>query len=182
MDREMITVAVIGALAALVIAQAAGRWWEGARRRLRTWKRTRRAERGEAHAERLLVRAGFKITDRQVERAWSILVNGEPEEIVLRADLLVSHGKKRFVAEVKTGQVAPRIQNASTRRQLLEYLAAYPVDGVLLVDMEEGEIKEVVFPLGEESPALPTSPLLVFAAGALVGAIAAAWWLISAVP
>ena len=67
--------------------------------------------------------------------------------IVVRADLLVSRGARRFVAEVKTGARAPRIETAATRRQLLEYAVAYDVDGVLLVDMEEHTISEVEFPM-----------------------------------
>ena len=53
---------------------------------------------------------------------------------------------------MKTGKAAPRISTASTRRQLLEYLYAYVVDGVLLVDMANREINEVDFgPVGKKS-------------------------------
>ena len=66
--------------------------------------------------------------------------------IALRADLLVERGGRRYVAEVKTGEAAPSLATAATRRQLLEYLIAYRVDGVLLVDAERGSVHEVEFP------------------------------------
>ena len=66
-------------------------------------------------------------------------------ETNLCADLILSRNGKRFVADVKTGKAAPEISTASTRRQLLEYLHAYPVDGFLVVDMASKEIKEVEF-------------------------------------
>ncbi|HET9625604.1 MAG TPA: hypothetical protein VFP84_29760, partial [Kofleriaceae bacterium] len=52
---------------------------------------------------------------------------------------------ERLVAEVKTGEVAPRLATAATRRQLLEYLVAFGVDGVLLVCPELGTIQRVAF-------------------------------------
>ena len=55
---------------------------------------------------------------------------------LLRADLLVTRNGRRYVAEVKTGRTAPRLDCAATRRQLLEYRIAFGVDGVLLVDAE----------------------------------------------
>ena len=100
---------------------------------------------GEVDAESLVKKHGYDIIDRQVETTWTIRVDGEPVEINLRADLILRRDGKRFVADVKTGKGAPRITTASTRRQLLEYLFAYPVDGVLLIDMESRDIKQVDF-------------------------------------
>ena len=50
------------------------------------------------------------------------------------------------MAEVKTGAVATKIETAATRRQMLEYAVAFGTDGVLLVDMQAREIRDVVFP------------------------------------
>lgn len=49
----------------------------------------------------------------------------------------------RFIAEVKTGRIAPSLAYGATRRQLLEYAAAFDVDGVLLVDADRGTITHV---------------------------------------
>jgi hypothetical protein len=75
-----------------------------------------------------------------------VVCDGEPQAIELRADLLVSRAGRRFVAEVKTGASAPRLQTPATRRQLLEYSVAYDADGVLLVDIDAQRIHEVRFP------------------------------------
>jgi hypothetical protein len=123
--------------------------------RLRGWGRWRavsarrqRAAQGEARAEVLLARLGYEVEARQVEAAWAVEVDGEAAPIRVRADLLVRRGARRWVAEVKTGEVAPLITCASTRRQLLEYRLAYPeVDGVLLVRPERDQVHEVRFPL-----------------------------------
>jgi len=143
--RALALAAVAGALAVVL------GWWLVAR--LQAWARSRRARararralRGESHAEKLLVRRGFVIRDRQVTRRWTIDVDGEAFSVSLRADLLVERHSRTFVAEVKTGDEAPRISNVSTRRQLLEYLLAYEADGVLLVEPEAASVREITFP------------------------------------
>ena len=55
---------------------------------------------------------------------------------------LATRGSRRFVAEVKTGALAPSLDHAPTRRQILEYCAAFDVDGALLVDAEQGRVRE----------------------------------------
>jgi len=114
-------------------------------RSLRARWRGRRNHSAERRAERLLERAGYGIEARQATRRWSIACDGEPVEVLLRADLLVHKHGARYVADVKTGSRAPSIRTAATRRQLLEYWHAYDVDGVLLIDMEQEHIHEVVF-------------------------------------
>jgi hypothetical protein len=79
-----------------------------------------------------------------------VVVDGRHRPVELRADYLVRRGSERYVAEVKTGRVAPCLSTAATRRQLLEYRLAYAADGVLLVDMEHKCIHEVEFPMLEE--------------------------------
>lgn len=139
----MLAVALCGALVALVLA----RW-------LRTWRgswrakaRARRAGGGEADAAVLLRRAGFTIVARQARIWWTPLVDGEPHETELRADYLVEAGGALYVAEVKTGDEAPQLSTAATRRQLLEYHVAFGADGVLLVCPERGAIHRVEFPM-----------------------------------
>jgi hypothetical protein len=90
-----------------------------------------------------------------------VSVSGREVEVRLFADLLVARGRKRYVAEVKTGAVAPRIDNAPTRRQLLEYLFAFGVDGVLLVDASADRVHEVVFSLPPAPRAIARKTRLV---------------------
>lgn len=134
------------ALAALGFALA---WWLAAGRgSRRSRRRTRRALNAETEAEHLLQELGYEVVERQVGRAWSFLVDGEPVEAAVRADLLVQRDGALYVAEVKTGTRAPDPSFPATRRQLLEYLMVFEPDGLLLVDMEQRNVMEVEFPVG----------------------------------
>ena len=120
----------------------------------RTWTiraRARRAVDGELRAEPMLRQAGYEVLDRQVRGSWTVYADGEPLEIGLRADLLVTRGGRVYVAEVKTGRLAPRLDHAATRRQLLEYRMAFGVDGVLLVDAESENVTRVELGARDES-------------------------------
>jgi hypothetical protein len=153
-DTLVLAIAVLaGALVALVL----GRWlraWRGSRR---AKVRAARAGAGEDGAARLLRAAGFTIVATQARTWWSPRVDGEPQEMELRADYLVEADGELLVAEVKTGDEAPRLSTAATRRQLLEYhvafWAAYGAEGVLLVCPEHGTIHRVEFPLPRRADA-----------------------------
>ncbi len=108
-------------------------------------RRARHAVAAEKHALPLLAAAGYEVEEIQPRRTFSFHVDGALAEVELRADLLVRRGCERLVADVKTGNVAPKISHAPTRRQLLEYRVAYEVDGVLLIDMAEEKIHRVDF-------------------------------------
>jgi len=125
---------------------AAGWWWSAGRGQRRAQARARRAGAGEARAVALLEDHGYAILEQQVRCLWWIEVDGELEEVELRADLLVEKDRERFVAEVKTGALAPDPSYPPTRRQLLEYSLAFAPYGVLLVDVEDEEIYTVEFP------------------------------------
>ncbi|HEX7842856.1 MAG TPA: hypothetical protein VF469_35525, partial [Kofleriaceae bacterium] len=94
-------------------------------------------------------RAGFRIVAEQARTFWTPLVDGEPHRTELRADYLVEARGELLVAEVKTGEAAPSLATAATRRQLLEYHVAFAADGVLLVCPERGAIHRIEFPPGE---------------------------------
>jgi hypothetical protein len=117
--------------------------WTKYRRHVR---RVRAARSGELDAQDLLRELGYELVGSQVQGFWSVFVDGEPHEIELYADHLVERDGLRYLAEVKTGERAPHIETASTRRQLLEYRFAFDVDGLLLVDMERGVVRRVEFP------------------------------------
>lgn len=157
---------------AIVIAavQSVRLAWQGfSRRRTMAIRRERGAD-GEKRAEQLLLDCGFGIWGRQVAVSYPVLVDNEPVAIDLRADYLVTYGDKRYIAEVKTGRSAPKIDTPATRRQLLEYRIAFDVDGVLLVDAEAERIHAVEFPLGVPEAPKP-SRLAWLIAGILLGAL-----------
>jgi hypothetical protein len=145
-SSEHLAWALVAALALLVLLQSlrlAIVRGAAARRLALARKRGREGERA---ALALIERAGYRIEALQPALEWSIVCDGEPLPIALRADMLVSRAGRRFVAEVKTGAGASRLETPTTRRQLLEYSIAYGVDGALLVDMERDCVHEVSFP------------------------------------
>jgi hypothetical protein len=136
-------------LAGMLVALVVARWLRGWRGSARARRRSARAMAGEAGAAELLRRAGYRIVARQAAVRWTPLLDGEPQETEVRADYLVEAAGERLVAEVKTGDEAPHLATAATRRQLLEYLVAFDADGVLLVCPEHGSrgaIYRVEFP------------------------------------
>ncbi len=129
---------------------------------------------GERRAERLLARRGFRILHRQAVLRYPLGVDGVPLAVELRADFLVEDASGRYVAEVKTGSLAPRLETAATRRQLLEYRVAFDVDGVLLVDADTERVRLIEFPFRAGARAASGwRVLLALVAGLLVGAGAA---------
>lgn len=157
--------------AAVVLAAVLLIGWLGRRRR--SWRartRARHAVSGERTAERLLARAGFTVVARQVGHRWLIAVDGDEVTAGLRCDYLVERDRRPWVAEVKTGQGAPRLDNPATRRQLLEYQVAYDVDGVVLVDADAGTVREICFALPASSAPPPPAPWRWLATGVALGA------------
>jgi hypothetical protein len=145
MDAPLTQVVLAAVLVGITVAIVmAGRRWHQRWIRRRQWSRAQGAE---AEAPRLLERLGYNVLGAQVEGSYSLVVDGEPMNVPLRADYLVTRRGRRYIAEVKSGKAAPRLSTAATRRQLLEYLVAFEVDGVLLVDGEERRVHEVQFPL-----------------------------------
>jgi hypothetical protein len=89
---------------------------------------------------------GFDVLGREVPKSYPLTLGDHFVFVSLRADYIVAKNNRRYVAEVKSGRLAPRIENPTTRRQLLEYRLAFDVEGVLLVDVEGGTVREVEFP------------------------------------
>lgn len=140
--------------------------------------RLARARRGERSARALLTGHGYAIQAEQARGELVLSVDGAPSIHPVRADYLVCRGADRYVAEVKTGERAPCLDHAPTRRQLLEYRAAFGVDVVLLVDPEAGTVREVTLPAGR-APGRAIPFVLGLALGiatSVVVALAARGW------
>jgi hypothetical protein len=164
---------ILAATMLLAVVQTARLAWQGFWRRRGLAIRRERGAAGELRAEKMLRAWGFGILGRQVAVSYDVQIDGEPVTIDLRSDYLVTYDNKRYVAEVKTGRAAPKIDTPATRRQLLEYRIAFDVDGVLLVDAEAERVHAVEFPLGLSSPT-PPSRLAWLLAGIVVGALVTA--------
>lgn len=134
---------VVLVLVVLLVAVLVLWGWERGRAGRRSRARLRVAGAGESAAEGLLAELGFDVLERQLVAEWVMEVDGEPVRVASRVDLLVERDGETFVAEVKTGELAPDPARPATRRQLLEYQLVFEADGVLLVDMEARAVRAV---------------------------------------
>jgi len=141
MNERIIQLTLIAFLLGATLWACLARVWR-ARRRQRIAKRAQIAEKG---AVSLLSHAGYAVVDYQPRTTLRVLVDGRPKTIAVQADYLVSRGRKRYVAEVKSGKTVREIDHGPTRRQLLEYRLAYRVHGVLLVDTMRRRVRHVAF-------------------------------------
>jgi hypothetical protein len=172
-DHLRLALIVAGALAlVLFLRQALTRWL----RRRRTVERVLRARKGETRARVLLEDRGYAVIGAQFGCSYTIRIDDEDLVIPLRADYLVARDGLRYVAEVKTGALAPYLRTPATRRQLLEYRIAFDVDGVLLVDAEQNRIHVVQFPFPEQRGGERLSPYGWVAIAVGVAALIAAQW------
>jgi hypothetical protein len=129
--------------AAVLLGGLLATWFGRIWRRVVFKRRQRSGRAAEGAAARVLRKNGYTVLEEQVEATGALWVDGVQRQYTVRADYLVSRGGRLFVAEVKSGRVAPRLDHAPTRRQLLEYALSFPVDGVVLVDMGAREIHHV---------------------------------------
>jgi len=138
----LLTAAAVLGLLAQTLVLAWRRWLRRGRMKLRM----DRGRRGEERAAAWLEEQGYAILGAQVEARHEVRVDDRAVHVTLRVDYLVERAGARFVAEVKTGVLAPKVETRATRRQLLEYRVAFDVDGVLLVDGETGRVHAITFP------------------------------------
>lgn len=101
----------------------------------------------EIEAEALLKKKGFKIIGRQKRADIITYIDGKPNLGFVQADFIVEKNGKKYVAEVKAGELVSDPTEPSTRRQLLEYKFAYKPCKLLLVDMIDKSIHTVDFEL-----------------------------------
>lgn len=141
-------------------------------RRARLARRRSRATEGEREAEALLEARGYELEARQPEATLRYELDGEAVIVRVRADLLVRRGGRRFLAEVKTGAVAPRLSTRATRRQLLEYAHAFDDDdlgGILLIDADRSRVHHVAFPTRSSGARRWPHAIALLLVGALLG-------------
>ena len=115
-------------------------WWKNLLFKLSR----KRGQKGEKTSIGLLERNGYKILDKQIKLTGHFFIDYALEEFDLRPDLLVEKDGTKYVAEIKTGEVASP-NNRSTRRQLHEYAYYGGHDTVLLVDPIKKTIKRISF-------------------------------------
>ena len=103
-----------------------------------------RGKKGERSSINLLEKNGYKVLDEQIKLNGYFFIDDELNEFDLRPDLLVEKDGIKYIAEIKTGEVA-NPSNRNTRRQLHEYSYYSNQEVVLLVDPIKKTIKRLSF-------------------------------------
>lgn len=104
----------------------------------------KRGKKGEQNSIMLLEKNGYRIIEEQMKLNGSFFVDDALSKFDLRPDLLVEKDGVKYIAEVKTGDVASPF-NRNTRRQLHEYSFYSNNDIILLVDPIKKSIKKISF-------------------------------------
>ena len=104
----------------------------------------RKGKKAEQKAIKLLKKNGYKIESFQTIAKGKLLQDDETINFFIRADLIISKNKKKFIAEVKSGKSAS-IEDINTRRQLLEYSKVFNNKNLILIDTEKNKIKKIEF-------------------------------------
>lgn len=104
----------------------------------------RRGREGEITSINILKRNGYKIIGHQIRLEGHIFIDGRKSKFELRPDFLVEKDGIRYLAEIKTGEVASP-KNRNTRRQLHEYVYYGGYDVILLVDPDAMSITRISF-------------------------------------
>ena len=110
-------------------------------------RRLKRGLKKEKEAYRVLKRMGFGIVGNNIKSSYSLQLNKDSVNVGLEIDYLVERKGKTYIVEVKSGESANQITNRDTRRQILEYSMFIKNDGVFLLDMENENLQEIVFPI-----------------------------------
>ena len=72
---------------------------------IRRRKRLKRGVKKEQEAYKVLEKLGFRVIGQNVRYNYSLLENNIDTEITLEIDYLVKKGKKKFIVEVKSGNI-----------------------------------------------------------------------------
>lgn len=98
----------------------------------------------DADARAILNQAGFEIIEKEKRLPLIVYVNEKSHLANITVDYLVKKEKKTYAVKVKSG-LGVNATDPTTIRQLIEYDYSGSADGVLLLDMENGELHMVSF-------------------------------------
>ena len=93
----------------------------------------------------ILRRAGFQILDKRKKEAIITVVNGKDHYGNLEADYIVKRQGSRFVVLVHAGEGEPDANEPNFRRRLLEYDRVFSPRGILVLDLNKGQLQRVNF-------------------------------------
>lgn len=139
-DRHVLEMAVFFMVLGALLEHFAAILW----RNFRLRRRMKKGAAAEKHAIRFLRQKGYQILDAQLQKNFTVEVNGERQKMTVRADYLVRKKGKTYVVEVKSGKQGD-VALTHVRRQLLEYSMVYQPDGIILLDMAHHHLQEICF-------------------------------------
>lgn len=179
-DRALPWLAVVATLLLIALGVWLETKWRVVRERRKSRLQAKRGFQGEKDAEKIIKKLGYHIVSRQVSAGYAMSVDGVPQTIPLQADFVLVRDGKKYVAEAKTGKAA-KLENADTRRQLLEYQLAFDyAEALLLIDADAKTVKMVRFPLPRKKADAKKAAKRATLRWALIGAAAltAVWILV----
>jgi hypothetical protein len=104
----------------------------------------------EKEAEGMLRRAGLVVIAKQKKKTVITKINGKDHLGFVEADYIVKKGRKRFLVVVKSGEGAADPNEPILRRRFIEYEHLFSPDGLLLLDLDQGEIHRISFHFPKE--------------------------------
>ncbi len=104
----------------------------------------RRGKKGERDSIKILEKNGYNVLNEQIQLSGYFFIDNKINKFDLRPDLLVEKNGIKYLAEIKTGEVASPF-NINTRKQLHEYSYYSNHETVLLVDPINESIKKLSF-------------------------------------
>lgn len=100
--------------------------------------------------EKLLKKSGFQILGKNQKETVIVRVDGKDHLGSLEAEYTVRKDGKSYVVVAKRGEGNFDPTEPALRRALIEYDRVFGLNGVLLVDPEEGKIHKVSFKFPRE--------------------------------
>lgn len=137
---NLITILILGFITALLLL-----YIKKLSENLKLKMRWNKAKKGEKKAVNLLKKYNFNILSEQPVINYPFYINDEINTITLRPDFIAERNNKKYIIDVKTGNIATNPTYSQTRRQLLEYSVISGIDGVFLLDMERIKLIKVSF-------------------------------------
>lgn len=99
--------------------------------------------------EKLLKKAGFEIETKCPKASIVTNINGQDHYGEIKADYLVSQGKKKYVVMIK-GLEPFEPNEPAMRRRLLEYHHGFNSQGIVVLDPNEGQLNLVKLSFPQE--------------------------------
>jgi hypothetical protein len=108
-------------------------------------KRLKHGRKSEEKAFHIIEAYGFKVVDYQQPFDYFMHISGAKQAVRLRPDFIIEKSGKRYICEVKTGEMATDPAMTATRRQLIEYATMIANEGIYLLDADKETLTLVEF-------------------------------------